>query len=111
MKERRRDSRFTIRQAVEIQFGKERFTHLSGYDLSRGGLGAVSREPLELSSRVYLIVEVHDDEISGTIAGEAQVNHCTLRDDDTYFVGLEFLDLSATSSSLLERYLQHLSSP
>lgn len=106
--ERRKESRFTIRQAVELQFGKERFIHLRGYDLSKGGVGGVSDEPIEFSAQVYLMIEVSMDDQRGTISGEAQVNHCTPRDDGTYFVGLEFVELSTEAENLLSAYIELL---
>ncbi len=55
--ERRRSPRFTIRQLIEIDYGKESYLRAEGINISRSGLLCTTEPEISPSSRVFLSLD------------------------------------------------------
>jgi len=103
--ERRKFTRFTITQAVELQFGRERFIHVEATDLSRGGIGCVSIEPVDLHTDVFVMVNLVRNDQTDSITANAHVVRCESNPDGRYSLGLEFTSMLGSSEALLLAHL------
>lgn len=104
--ERRRHQRFALQQLVELGFGRERYIHAEGLNISRSGILCRADEELDLSNTVTIYFTLDEDaEEPETLAAEGVVQRCDPRSDGSYDVGLEFSMLSPwTDKRLVEHF-------
>ena len=104
--ERRRHHRFDLQQLVELSFGRERFVHAEGIDISRSGIRCQTSEELDVSSTVSIYFTLQEDEEDPeTLNAEAVVKRCDALEEEFYDVGMEFSSLSPKAERLLDEYL------
>nr|WP_018525864.1 PilZ domain-containing protein [Alkalispirochaeta alkalica] len=92
-RERRKSPRYRLRQLIRLGFGKETFIPSRGTDISTAGIGCQVDEPLDLYSRVYLMLQLGDDDSTPPIQGEGVVLRCNPREAGGYDVGIEFTEV------------------
>jgi len=56
MTERRQHPRFRIRQLIKLDFGREDYLEARAVDIGEGGLRLCSGQPLEVGSRVFVML-------------------------------------------------------
>lgn len=106
--ERRRHQRFALQQLVELGFGRERFIHAEGVDISKSGIRCQTSEEIEVSTTlsVYFTLDTESDN-PDTLAAEAVVRRCDLLPDGSYDVGLEFSLPGSLADRRLEEFLEN----
>lgn len=103
--ERRRHQRFALQQLVELGFGRERFIHAEGINISESGIRCRTNEELDVSTTVtvYFTLEA-DEENPETLRAEAVVMRCEPLDEEVFDVGMEFSMLSPWTDKRLVAY-------
>ena len=103
--ERRRHQRFALQQLVELGFGRERFLHADGLNISKSGIRCRTNEELEVSTTVtvYFTLDADEDDPE-TLRAEAVVMRCEPVDEEEFDVGMEFSMLSPWTDKRLVAY-------
>ncbi|WP_159438796.1 PilZ domain-containing protein [Alkalispirochaeta americana] len=91
--DRRQSPRYRLRQLIHLGFGKETFIPSRGTDISTAGIGCQVDEPVDLYSRVYLMIQLGEDDSTPPIQGEGVVLRCSPREGGGYDVGIEFTEV------------------
>jgi hypothetical protein len=60
--ERRRHPRFTISQAIEVQFPKETSFDAEGIDVSTSGIKITAERDLDLDAKIFILVQTGEGE-------------------------------------------------
>lgn len=105
---RRQAPRFSISQLVELSFGKERWVHATGTDISATGFRAIVSESIDTGASMFSMFRIDDE----TIQVEAIAIHVSPIDaiEKTYQVGFQFVDVDNATRELLNRYVASLDS-
>ena len=107
--ERRRDPRFEMSQMVELGFGRERFVHADGINISRSGIRCRTQEELDIGTTVTLDFAVDaDTDLTETLSMDAIVKRCDPLEEESFDVGMEYVALSKTAERALNAYLAEL---
>lgn len=103
--ERRRDQRFALQQLVELGFGRERYLHAEGINISESGIRCRTNEELDLSTTVtvYFTLDA-DEENPETLRAEAVVVRSDPLNEEEFDVGMEFSMLSPWTDRRLVAY-------
>ena len=96
----------SINQMIDIQFGKERWIHTEGVDLSRTGFRCRTFESIESGSTIYVIFEVG----ARTIEADAIAIHTQTLESGETEAGFEFSSLYGSSKRTLEQYIEERAS-
>lgn len=105
--ERRRHQRFSLQQLVELGFGRERFIHAEGVDISNSGIRCQTSEEMDIANTVSVYFTLDpDSENPETLAAEAVVKRCEPLEDGSFDVGMEFSMRSPWTDKRLRAYLE-----
>jgi hypothetical protein len=102
--ERRRSPRFILHQLIEIEFDRETFIPVQGLDLSLHGVACKTQLPLELYSRVYMLIQLNPNDEQSTLEAEGQVLRCDPMEEGLYRIGIEFRNLSASNIQKIKEW-------
>jgi len=102
--ERRRSPRFILHQLIEIEFDRETFIPVQGLDLSLNGVACKTQLPLELYSRVYMLIQLNPNDEQSTLEADGQVLRCDPMEEGLYRIGIEFRNLSASNIQKIKEW-------
>jgi len=103
--ERRKSSRFSINQIVEISTDQENFFSAEGVDLSAGGMLCKSNYEVEPYTQLFVMVTIPLSDGDHVLKTEATVIHSKMVEGKCVF-GVEFNDLSPKSEKALSEYIE-----
>lgn len=103
---RRQAPRFSVSQLLELSFGKERWVHATGVDISATGFRAIVDESIDTGASMFVMFRIDDE----TIRVEAIAIHVSpiTATEEQYQVGFQFIDVDSTTRALLKRYVASL---
>jgi len=87
---------------VELGFGKERWVHGRGVDISRDGFRGILSEELDLGANVFVMFSL--DERSVEV--EAIAVHVTSREDGSYEAGFQFTNVARSAQEAIEAFVE-----
>jgi len=102
--ERRRFARVELHKVVALSSDGEKYLEAQCIDLGEGGIGCISSQPVEQSTRIYLIVGIPEGEKVREIQTEGGVVWVE-RKDDKYEFGVAFDQLSEADASTLRSFV------
>jgi hypothetical protein len=105
MTERRQHPRFRIRQLIKLDFGREDYLEARAVDIGEGGLRLCSGQPLEVGSRVFVMLSSKNAKgEEDYLTAEGVVVRTELKQGATkcYESGVEFVDLDEEKSAALK---------
>lgn len=103
--ERRRETRYTIKQMVAVSYAHEEFIAAHGLDLSLGGISCRTTSPLAIGQEIFLLLGLDEGE---TINCEAVVMH-VMPDRNGYRTGIQFVNLQDAVRAKLATHLKKIS--
>ncbi|MEW5817520.1 MAG: PilZ domain-containing protein [Spirochaetota bacterium] len=109
--ERRRFPRFQIDQLIQLSYERESFVAAKGVNISEGGILCITDAPVDIYSRVFLMLTLvfkeRSEEKANEITCEGIVNRCD-PEGDIYYVGIQFTDLQENEKRILKKYIDFL---
>lgn len=109
MTERRKHQRFALQQLIELGYGRERFIHAEGVNISESGIRCRTPEEIDVSTTVTIYFTLDaDEENPETLSAEAVVMRCDPSEDGEFDVGMEFSMLSPWTDKRLVAYFAGL---
>jgi hypothetical protein len=107
--ERRKQERFHIRQMLQVSANGDFSLKVVGLDLSTGGLSCESSEPFEPAAPVSIMLGLPYVTGAHLVSCSGFVAYCR-PSGARYVVGIEFTNMHAEDSSLIEEYVSALGS-
>ena len=103
--ERRAHPRFTISQAIEVQFPKETIFDAVGIDLSEAGIKLETERDLDATSKIFILVQTGDGEydkfyFDGIVAWKKSSGK-----KHTY--GIQITDIDRGSLMIMKTFIKH----
>jgi hypothetical protein len=87
---------------VELGFGKERWIHGRGVDISKDGFRGILSEELDLGANLFVMFN-----LGGTsVEVEAIAVHVNPRDDGSYEAGFQFTNVAGSAQKAIERFVE-----
>jgi len=107
--ERRKSPRFILQQLVSISVNgnREEFLRAVGVNLSQSGILCLSEVPVEIMTRVFLMLRLSTDNWHEEVEAEGVVLHST-PSREGYLLGIHF---SIVSDEVKEKILQFFHAP
>ncbi len=90
---------------IEVRYGRERWVHAQGVDLSITGFRCRTVEDLDPSTSIYLLLSLDEDT---EITADAVLIHTDLAGDGMFEAGFAFTNFYGSSKRDLEEYLRNL---
>lgn len=103
--ERRRSIRYELKQLVQLGFGREIFINAEGNNISRYGIGCSTDQPIDLYSKMFLMIQLKPDDDASIIKTEGIVVRCDRMADGSFDVGVEFTDLFDSDKRKLDEFV------
>lgn len=91
--DRRRSPRYVLHQLVSLGFAREKYIHAEAVDISTHGIGCVSDSPVDLYSRVFIMLQGEPTEENPPISCEGIAVRCEKLGKERYSLGIEFTDI------------------
>jgi hypothetical protein len=104
-KERRKNRRFIIDQLFEISLAKEIPISAKGVNISKGGVFCEVGEPLDLSSRAFLMITLQHEEGDYSFSCEGMITRCK-RNKKKYLAAIQLTDLTADQKRQIGKMLK-----
>ncbi len=101
LENRRQEPRFSISQMVEMSFGKERWVHARGLDISRNGFRGKLSEEIETGTTVYVLFRIDEKPVQV----EAVAIHVSPTEDGLYDTGFQFSSVNDPSRAAIDTYI------
>lgn len=99
---RRQEPRFSISQLIEMSFGKERWVHARGLDISRNGFRGKLTEEIDTGSSMYVVFRIDDQPVQV----EAIAVHVDPDEDGTYDAGFQFSSVDSTARAAIDAFIE-----
>jgi c-di-GMP-binding flagellar brake protein YcgR len=99
---RRQEQRFSISQLIELSFGKERWVHARGIDISRNGFRGKLSEEIDTGSSMYVLFRIDDT----AVQVEAVAVHISPDEDGMYDAGFQFSSVDTTARAAIDTFIQ-----
>ncbi len=108
--DKRAAPRFSVSQMIEMRFGRERWVHARGLDISATGFRCRTMEPLDPGTSIFLLLSLGGDR---EITADAVLIHTAPDDDEGsgYTAGFAFTTVHHDSQAILDAFLSDLDSP
>ncbi len=87
---------------VELGFGKERWVHGRGVDISRDGFRSVLSEELDLGASLFVLFSFDDT----AVEVEAITVHVTARDDGFWEAGFQFTNVDRSAQEAIDSFVE-----
>lgn len=104
--EKRSHPRIPMRQAVELDMGRERWFEAQGFNISTGGILLETWQPIDLLADVQLVFELPGKGKPALLSVEGVVRHVT-REAESWKAGVEFCMLDDKQVAQIERYIKY----
>lgn len=103
IKEKRSAGRIPMRQAIELDMGRERWFEAQGMNISIGGVLLETWQPVEELAQVELVFELPSGSSTVTISVQGIVRHVS-RKKKSWFAGVEFFGLEPEQIEAIKNY-------
>lgn len=98
---RRKEDRFSISQLIEMGFGKERWVHARGIDISRNGFRGVLSEEIDSGSSMFVLFRIHEQ----SVKLEAVAVHVAKTEDGAFEAGFHFTSVDPDAQAAIDEYI------